>query len=226
METGRVLAFPVHPMNPSLKERLKSIPGFSGFHLEEEAKYYVILKDQNKQVRRYSPFHVAQLTVAGSYETAMNEGYYRLIHYLFGGNHGKQQIGMNLPLFASKSFKLTLASPVISTPVEHGWQMAFVLPSRFTPQKLPRPDHDSIQIIPVPGQLVASLRYTGRNSQEKMRLHSNDLVSWLFEHPDFKVLSEPRFVHYDSPLALKLLHRNEVQIVIEAREDFNPAKIN
>ena len=78
---------------PPLSVRLKKIPGFFGIRLEQGLKYYVLMKEENKQIRKYHPYLMAQTFVRGSYEFATSEAFYRLANYMFGANSLQEKNG-------------------------------------------------------------------------------------------------------------------------------------
>ncbi len=203
-------------VNPiPFNERLRSIPGFFGIRLEEEPKFYVLLKDEQKQIRKYSPFILAQTFVRGNYEIAMNEGFLRLANYIFGSNTDKEKISMTNPVLQGKSKHLVSTSPVLHEQKSDGWMMSFILPSKYKMDHVPRPIMSNIEIVKVPSLVVASLRYPGKNSEIKIAEKSQELLSWLESRGEYECLSEPRCAQYDAPFVLPFLRRNEIQITVK-----------
>ncbi|RYZ63323.1 MAG: heme-binding protein, partial [Proteobacteria bacterium] len=85
-------------MKIPLKEMLGSIPGVLGIRLEEEPNYEVSLKEGAFEIRRYDEMVLAQTTVAGTHEQAMDESFEILADYIFGGNHERQTMSMTTPV--------------------------------------------------------------------------------------------------------------------------------
>ncbi len=201
-----------------LTEKLKSIPGFFGIRLEEEPKFYVLLKEGNFQIRKYNPIIMAQTFVRGDYSYAMSEGFYRLANYIFGANSTGEKMSMTSPVFQSKSKKLIMSAPVLHEQRTDGWMMSFIIPSKYKFDQLPRPLEGNIEIIKVPSLIVASIRYNGTNTEEKITEKSRALLDWVEGHEDFSILSEPRCAQYDAPHVLSFLRRNEIQVTVSEME--------
>lgn len=201
-----------------LIEKLKTIPGFFGIRLEEEPKFYVILKDSNFQIRKYYPFNMAQTFIRGDYDYAMTEGFFRLANYIYGANLDGEIMSMQSPVLQSKSKKLVVSAPVLHEQKTDGWMMSFILPSKYKFEKLPRPLEENIEIIKVPSLIVASIKYSGANSEEKINEKSRELLDWVDGHEDFSIISEPRCAQYDAPHVLSFLRRNEIQVTVNEIE--------
>lgn len=197
-----------------LTEKLKSIPGFFGLRLEEEPKYYVLTREGNKQIRKYYPFLMAQTFIRGDYEFSSNEGFYRLVNYIFGSNSTGEKMAMSTPVFQSKSRKLVIPAPVLHEQKTDGWMMSFVLPSRYKLETVPKPLMDYIEIIKVPSLFVASLRYSGTNNEKKIIENSKQLIDWVEAKDNYQIISEPRSAQYDAPYVLPFFRRNEVQLTV------------
>ena len=77
---------------------MKSIPGIFGIRLDEELKFYVILREGDMQIRKYRPFILAQTMVRGEFDVARELGMKRLQHFLQGGHvagfEARQQTGL------------------------------------------------------------------------------------------------------------------------------------
>jgi hypothetical protein len=197
-----------------LSEKLKSIPGFFGLRLEEEPKYYVLMKDGKKQIRKYYPFIMAQTLIRGDFRFSANEGFYRLANYIFGANTTGEKMSMTTPVFQSKSRKLVIPAPVLHEQKSDGWMMSFVLPSKYKFETIPLPLMDNIELIKVPTLLVATLRYSGTNTEQKINEHSQELIEWIEGKENLKIISEPRSAQYDAPHVLPFFRRNEVQVTV------------
>lgn len=197
-----------------LTEKLKSIPGFFGIRLEEEPKHYVLMKEEDKQIRKYYPFMMAQTFVRGDYQFSTSEGFYRLANYIFGSNSEGEKMSMTTPVFQSKSRKLVMASPVLQEQRSDGWMMSFVLPAKYKIESVPKPLVENIEIIKVPALIVAAIRYRGANSEEKIVHYSKELIDWIETQDQYQIISEPRCAQYDAPHVLPFFRRNEIQITI------------
>ena len=119
---------------------------------------------------------------------------------------------MTAPVVQEKnSEKITMTAPVLQKQSDNKWVMAFVLPSTYTLETLPKPLDEKMVIKKIPGKKVASLRFTGFLSDTKLSEKSDLLKAWLMEN-DYDPKSEPRLAGYDPPWTIPFLRRNEVLI--------------
>ena len=79
----------------------------------EKAKYAVLEKEDDFEIRQYDPQIVAETFVAGNLEEAGNEGFRRLYAYISGDNKKKQSISMTAPVGQETgSEKIAMTAPV------------------------------------------------------------------------------------------------------------------
>lgn len=185
-----------------LGEKLKSIPGFFGLRLENEPQCTVIRHEGNKEIRRYQELVVAQTSVHGNLNEASEAAFLRLNDYISGHNLGEQHLSMTAPVFLEHSAA--------------SWTLSFVLPSHFTLASAPRPKNRGIRLHGLPAQLIAAIRYTGRNDEETMNRQSTRLLAWLGTHGEFKPVGLARWAQYDGPFTLPFVRRNEAQVEVAA----------
>lgn len=208
-------ATPIDPKLRPLSGLMKNIPGVFGIRFEEEPKFYVILKDSHKQIRKYRPFILAQTLVLGDFETARDLGYKRLSRFLQGHNSFQEKMMMTTPVFQVRGDRMSMTSiPEASDQPKESWILSFIMPARFNMGSIPHPIEKSIKLIKVPSVIVASLRYNGPNTEAQMDIKTQELYSWLESHPKYKTISEPRFAQYDPPYVIPIFRRNEIQVTL------------
>ncbi len=203
-------------MQIPLKTYLESIPGFFGIRLEEEPTYQVITKfDAESEIRRYGPTLHAQTEVEGSHEEAVNEGFRRLASYIFGENHGRKQISMTTPVIEEEASgeQVSMTTPVMQSQIGGRWLISFILPSHFTIGTAPVPNDNRVELVEVGSLTVAALRYSGNNTEEKMKKRSEELLQ-LVEKNGWRPTSDVRCAQYDQPFAIPFLKRNEVHVEV------------
>jgi len=64
----------------------------------ERAKYTVVEKEGNFELRQYEPYIVAETIVEGDFDEVGNEGFRRLFDYISGKNRKQQSISMTAPV--------------------------------------------------------------------------------------------------------------------------------
>ena len=181
-------------------ERLKNIPGFFGIRLSEEPQYRVLDMDDEKEIREYGRMTLASITLPGSYESAMEEGYYRLCHYLFGGNIRQTEMPMTTPIFEER--------------LQYRWRISFILPKEMTAATAPTPKDHAIEIFEKPAHKAAVIWYTGGNDLERIHEKEAELNGWILNLQGYTAQSDVKIAQYDSPSTLSFFRRNELQVEV------------
>lgn len=185
---------------------------------EEQPRYKVVHKEDNKEIRQYESYIVAKTTISGSFKEAQSEGFKILAGYIFGKNKSQQKIAMTAPVIQSEeSQKISMTAPVIIAPssVKSSWTMTFSMPSQYTQETLPLPDDKRIVIETIPARYVAALTFTGFWGEEKNEKKTQELKVWLKSYSDFLEASEGMFAGYNPPWTLPFLRRNEMLIELQ-----------
>ena len=181
----------------------------------EEAKYTVIEKDGDFELRQYDPQIIAETIVEGDFEDVGNEGFRRIFEYISGNNRKKQSISMTAPVSQEiTSEKIAMTAPVNQERVANKWRIYFLMPSEYTIETLPEPLDSRVVLRKIPGSLMACIRYSGtwskiRYEQKKARLEG------LIKKRIFKAIGDAIFARYNPPFMLWFLRRNEVLIPVE-----------
>jgi len=181
----------------------------------EEPNYEVLLEEDNFQVRQYPEILAAQTTTTGNYKETSSKGFKRLAGYIFGDNVAKEKTSMTTPVLQKKkSEKIEMTAPVYQQQDDSNWTMTFVLPSKYTLETAPTPLDNKVVIKQLPGNKVASLRYSGRMTEASMNEHTQKLENWV-NQKDLTVIGSAYSAAYDPPWTLPILRRNEIHIQIE-----------
>ncbi|HEU0033656.1 MAG TPA: heme-binding protein [Kofleriaceae bacterium] len=154
------------------------------------------------EIRRYAP-RVEARTLLGnqSFEQDLDEGFRRLARYIFGGNASA----------TATSEQLEMTTPVLMTAIETPRTNAFVMPVGRTLASLPRPHDPKIELVEVPAQRIAVLRFRGRYDNDVVR-EQVDRASHLVEDAGLVARGEPMFAGFDPPSTLPFLRRTEIWI--------------
>jgi hypothetical protein len=185
----------------------------------EEAKYSVIEREDAFELRQYQPQIIAETVVEGDFDQVGNEGFRRLFKYISGNNRSKKSISMNAPVSQEKTNeKITMTAPVNQEKVGEKWIITFLMPSQYTMENIPEPLDPRIVIKKVPGNLMASMRYSGTWS--KIRYEDNKAHLYeMINKRGLKPQGEPIFARYNPPFMPWFLRRNEVLIPVGAGAD-------
>lgn len=206
-----------------LKELVKSLPGIVGIRLEEQPKFNRIGQEGPVELRRYHPMLVAEVVIAGDHDTAVDQGFDRLAKYIFGANSAHAEMAMTSPVLQEPESNdvlegvsaLERTAPVYRERDELGaWRIAFVMPSKYTLETVPKPLDPGIELVEVPGCTVAVVQYTGNNTDAHMEEAASKLQAWLTASGRI-ALSPIRWAMYDAPFTVPFLKRNEVQVDVQ-----------
>lgn len=158
--------------------------------------YEVALRSGSFELRRYPSLQIAQTTVDGHWNDALEEGFRRLARFIFGDNASAQKVAMT--------------TPVLGTGDDDGFRVSFVLPRDIL---VPAPRDPRVELKNVPARMVAALRFHGRYDVKNLEAHKVELARALAER-GLKPKGEAMFAGYDPPSTLPFLRRTELWVDI------------
>ena len=173
-------------------------------------------------VRRYEPMIEAYTTVeAPDARSAANKAFMTVAGYIFGANegaNGSQKISMTAPVKTTSGTRIDMTAPVQTsgrnTLDEDGpYTIAFVMPSKWTLDTLPKPTDEAVKLRAVPREVVAVLPFTGERDPKAIAELETRLRLWLGEN-DWTVLGAARLAGYDGPSVPSAERRYEVMIPV------------
>jgi len=181
----------------------------------EKAKYTVLLKEDDFEIRQYDSQIVAETIVEGDLEEVGNEGFRRLYAYISGENTKKQSISMTAPVGQEvKSEKIAMTAPVKQEKKGNQWRITFLMPAEYTPETLPEPNDARVKLAQEPGRLMAAVKYSGTWSKEGYE-ENRALLEEYIQKRGLTKAGDPIWARYDPPFMPWFLRRNEVLIPIE-----------
>ncbi len=181
----------------------------------EKAKYAVLEKEDDFEIRQYDPQIVAETFVAGNLEEVGNEGFRRLYAYISGDNQKKQSISMTAPVGQeTSSEKIAMTAPVSQEKKDDRWRITFLMPAEYTREMLPEPDDERVILAEEPGRLMAAVKYSGTWSEEGYRKNKALLEEYIRTRGLTKA-GAAVWARYDPPFMPWFLRRNEVLIPVE-----------
>ena len=182
----------------------------------EEPSFTVERQVGDVEVRRYGSRIAAETTIDANEEAARNEGFRRLARYIFGGNKGKTKIAMTAPVAQQQGQKIAMTTPVAAQRGEAGqWVIRFFMPSEHTLDSLPTPNDERVQLVTVPSERVAVLRFSGLANPEAVATRTTELLDILRDNA-IAAAGEPVTWFYDPPWTLPFRRRNEVAVSLGA----------
>lgn len=181
----------------------------------EKAKYTILEKENNFEIRQYDSQIVAETYVDGDLEDVGSEGFRRLYGYISGDNKKKQSISMTAPVGQKAgSEKIAMTAPVKQEKKDNQWRITFLMPAEYTLETLPEPNDNRVKLKADPGRLMAAIRYSGTWSEDGYEENMALLEEYIQKRGLTKA-GDPVWARYDPPFMPWFLRRNEVLIPVE-----------
>lgn len=166
----------------------------------EQPKYRLLRFKGNIEVREYEPMIIAEVKVLGLRKEAIKKGFKVLADFIFGNNISNQKIEMMAPVMQEGRMK--------------EWKIKFVMPSKYSPETLPKPNCAEIRLIPVSRTNFAVIKFSGLVDDKSIRKYIQELQDYIFaEH--LCGIGKPILAFYNPPWTLPFLRRNEVMIEVD-----------
>ncbi len=183
-----------------------------GVRTVEEPPYTVQRQAGPLEVRSYGPRLAAEVLVAGDEIDARSAGFRQVAAYIFGANRSRATIAMTAPVAQSQSIDMT--APVDQSPQADGrWRVRFFMPASYTRATLPEPTDPRVQIVDVPEQTVAVLRYSGLPTAAAGQDATRRLLAAL-DGTGLHAVGTPTSWFYDPPWTIPPLRRNEAAVEV------------
>jgi len=185
----------------------------------EEPAFTVVEKIGVIDVRQYAPRLAAEVTVGGDEEDARSAGFRLLADYIFGNNTSRTSIAMTAPVSqeAARGESIAMTAPVSQSAEGGGkWRIRFFMPANYTRATLPKPNNPAVQIVDLPGETMAVLRFSNSRSAEAVAEKTADLLRGVAASR-WKAVGTPVAWFYDPPWTLPFWRRNEVAVTVSPR---------
>jgi hypothetical protein len=197
----------------------ESILSIGGIRIGTEEPHYIGTPLTDRvELRKYGPRIAAETTVTADEDRARNIGFRRLARYIFGANHRDQTITMTAPVAQQsdrQSDEIAMTAPVAqSQTADDRWTIRFFMPSKWTMETLPTPDDDDVELVSVPGETVAVLRFSGDRSPSAVATRTVELLDAL-RGAGVEPIGKPTAWFYDPPWTLPFRRRNEISVAVK-----------
>ena len=185
-------------------------------HAIEQPKFTVLQTTDVFEVRKYVPYVVAEVVVAGPATEAGNQAFPILAGYIFGKNKGERKFDMTAPVTQTSvttPVKLEMTAPVTQTPAAEGFLVQFMMPGTYTLATLPEPLDARVKLREVPEQTVAVIKYSGTWSQSNYDEHL-DMLRRALSQAGIQTEGEPVYSRYNAPFTPWFLRTNEIWLKV------------
>ena len=183
----------------------------------EEAEFTLIHKENNFEIREYSPRIIAQVSVSGNFNDSSSAGFKSLADYIFGNNvinDKSQKIAMTAPVVAEPtSEKITMTAPVLAEGKNSEWLISFVMPKEYSMESLPKPNNSAVILIERPKEKYAVVVFSGLVRESSY----NEKATLLNEFVKIQGLSSVGsllIARYNPPWTLPFFRRNELMVKV------------
>ncbi len=185
--------------------------------MTESPKYSIIKNENAIELRQYPALIKAEVEVEDStYREAINKGFRILAGYIFGANYKTKEIAMTSPVQVSQSQTIAMTKPVTISGDET-YTVAFIMPSEYTLETLPKPEHPAIRLSIQESQTIAAIRFSGFFRRNQVEKAQQRLTSWL-EKEGLEMESGFIAAGYNPPWVPKFLARDEVMVRVRMNE--------
>jgi hypothetical protein len=182
--------------------------------MTESPKYTVLRKENQIEIREYFGYIQAEVSVHESnYKTAIESGFNILAGYIFGNNISLQKVDMTTPVKVNQSEKIAMTIPV-TVKGESEFTVAFVMPSAYTLETLPKPRDERIRFVPISTHKMATIRFSGYFNQGNIQKNKDRLHEWMTEY-GMEGEGDPIVAGYNPPWIPGFMARNEVMIKVK-----------
>ena len=180
----------------------------------EKPSYEVVRKDGDFELRDYGSTIVAETRVDASLEEAGGEAFDRLFGYISGDNRGETSISMTSPVTqTAASEEIEMTAPVEQRQTDSGWAVAFIMPSSYTLETLPKPTNPKVTLKTVPARRVAVIEYSGTWTEKRYQQHVDKLEKWIAQQR-LKIEGQPVWARYNPPFTPWFLRHNEIMLPV------------
>jgi hypothetical protein len=186
---------------------------FSQMRRVEEPKYVSVEQAGSFELRDYPALLVAEATVKGEREVAINQGFRVIADYIFGNNIAAEKVAMTAPVTQQASETVAMTAPVTQQAAGDSWTVRFIMPSKYTLVTLPKPKNTEVTLKQIDGQRVLALRFSGATDDQSLKQKTTELTAEITKR-GLSPLADATYAFYDPPWTLPFLRRNEVMIAV------------
>lgn len=182
----------------------------------EQAQYTVLEQADGYEIREYPAHIVAQTTVTGTYDEALNEGFRIIAAYIFGENVPNQKIAMTAPVTeqGAQIEKVAMTAPVMAEIGGTSRTISFVVPQKYTLSSLPQPTNSHIEILEVPEKRVAALRFSWFQNANRVQDMQEKLLA-LLARDEREIVGTPVYAGYNAPWTPPWMTRHEILVELQ-----------
>jgi hypothetical protein len=174
-------------------------------------KFTLVEKAGAFELRDYPPLLVAEATVKGAREPAINQGFRVIADYIFGNNIAAEKVAMTAPVTQQSSEVVAMTAPVTQQAAGDSWTVRFIMPAQYTLETLPKPKNPDVLIKQIEGQRVLALRFSGA-ANDRILKEKTEMLTAEIAKRGLTATAAATYAFYDPPWTIGALRRNEVMV--------------
>ncbi len=174
----------------------------------ETLQYKRQQKLDNIELRQY-PQTIRAETTAPNQRVAFR----RLFNYISGANHTGESLSMTAPVKTNQGTTIDMTAPVRSETETDRVQMAFYLPTTYTPETAPEPTAPEVTLHTEPAKTVAVTQFSWYALQWRVKRQTRKLLATLARE-GIDPVGDPYLLRYDDPGTPPFLRRNEIAVAV------------
>jgi effector-binding domain-containing protein len=184
----------------------------------ETPKYEVLSAHKGYEIRQYQSHIVAEVKVKGTYKESVNQGFRKIADYIFGNNTASGSIAMTAPVLHEKqtSEKISMTAPVLlgKTGETGSYTVAFVMPSSYTLETLPKPNNPDVTVRVIPPKKYAALQFRGYAPEGKVARKMEGMLA-LLKQDNITMVGSPSVAQYNPPWTPPFMRHNEILVEVQ-----------
>ncbi|MEM9709307.1 MAG: heme-binding protein [Pseudomonadota bacterium] len=178
----------------------------------ETPSWDVLQREGPFELRRYRPFLAAEVTIRGSADAALRQGFRTLAGYIFGKNTTAAKVAMTAPVTRAPE-KIAMTAPVTRAAEGDAWTVRFMMPSEYTAETLPEPENQSIRIVELAPDLRSVVGFAGLATEARIANQERRLRRWNAAK-GLEATGASEAAWFDDPFTLPWRRRNEVSLPV------------
>ena len=187
-----------------------------GREVTEQQRYDVIRTEPSFELRHYPEHVVAEIEVAGTFESAGNTAFRPLVGYIGGRNESSTGLAMTAPVIQRRDDAEPHDVETTTADVGEGrYVVSFVLPDDVTASTVPTPSDPAVHVRVVPDEYAAVARFSGRWTSSSYRTRVDALLLAVAD-AGLVTTGPARFARFDPPWTPWFRRRNEVVLPVAA----------
>jgi len=184
------------------------------YHGYETPSYTIEQSVDGAELRAYEPHMLAEVTVSGNRDAALNRGFRVLASYIFGGNTSASKVATTAPVSQSQSETIAMTAPVTQTGEGGLWTVTFMMPRQYTEDTLPAPNSEAIRFVRTEPEHKLVLMFSGRATDSLLAQKTEELRA-IAARAGIAISGPSIFAFYDDPFTLPWNRRNEVAFLVD-----------